>query len=61
MKQHQKARSGHMLLFYMFDHKKVSALIRAATDRGEEQDSCPSCGGTELFDGFGTCRMCDLV
>ena len=50
-----------MLLFYLFDHKKVSARSRAATDRGEEHDSCPSCGGTELFDGFGTCQMCDLV
>lgn len=26
--------------------------------RGPKQDCCPECGGTELFDGHGTCQIC---
>lgn len=39
--------------------KAVDAkLVSAVFDKPPEQDCCPECGGTDFFNGYGTCQVC---
>jgi len=39
----------------------LPAMGKAFVDRGPKRDRCPECGGTDYFNGYGTCQMCDAI
>lgn len=50
-----------MLLFYLANPSKIAASLKAVYEesRGPKRDRCPECGGTDYFDGYGVCQLCE--
>ncbi|WP_235530327.1 hypothetical protein [Sphingomonas sp. Leaf62] len=38
-----------------------AALVSFFFDPPPKLDRCPECGGTDRFDGRGTCQHCDAI